>query len=136
MHKRGKAVGNVYELARTEFPQLELEEPPPTREYWVIKNYGSFLIKYKMYSTLGTFTESVVDLEIPGAAEDVEQLRGAHAADLDALGASVVRAGKSAAIRVNVPCAKPPEFQASVTRPALEAWASLLTWWRRSRATT
>jgi hypothetical protein len=125
---------SVYELACTEFPQLELDEPLPTREYWVAKNYGGVAIKYKMYATLGTFTESVVDLEIPGAAGEVEQLREAHAEDLESLGAAVVRAGKSAAIRVKVPCAKPPAFDASITRPALEAWATLLAWWKRRSA--
>jgi hypothetical protein len=120
----------VWQLANTEFPELGLHEPTPTREYWVAQNYGSAVIRYKMYATGGVFHSSVVDLELPGKAAEIEALRSAHAAGLEAIGATLTPAGKSAAVRISVPCAKPPAFDETVTRSALQAWASLLEWWK------
>ena len=124
----------VWELARTEFPQLGLEEPIPTREYWVVKSYGTFSIKYKSYTVGGVFRSSVVDLELPGQAADIDALRAGNAADLSRMGAVIAQAGKSAAVRMEVPGVRPPEFDESATRTALQAWATLLSWWRGKNA--
>jgi hypothetical protein len=121
----------VWQLAQTEFPQLGIEEPKPTRELWVIKDYGAFSIKYKTTSTAGVWHSSV-DLELPNRAADVEQLSAAHETDLRRIGADFILTGKSAAIRLKVPCARPPEYDESIARTALDAWTKLLTWWRKN----
>ena len=121
----------LWQLAQAEFPQLSIEEPKPTRELWTIKDYGPFSIKYKITSTLGGWHSSV-DLELPGRAADVEQLRTEYGADLKRIGADLVPTGKSAAIRLKVLCAPPPEYDESIARAALNAWTKLLTWWREN----
>ena len=125
----------LWKLANTEFPALGLAKPRPTREYWVLQRYDDMQIRYKMYSNVRDgFHRSVVDMEFPGRAADLEQLKAQYASELSELGASVVRAGASAAFRIEVPLAKPPEFDAEVTRSALRQWETLLNWWK-SRST-
>ncbi len=126
----------VWELARSAFPQLELDEPGPCRERWVIQNYGDFCIKYKMLWKGKGYDRSVVDIEFPGQADQIETLSRQYGEGLAQLGATAVKAGKSAAFRIDVPCAHPPEFDEQTTRAALEAWDRLLRWWQEQRATS
>jgi hypothetical protein len=119
----------VFQLAQSDFKHLGLQEPKPTREYWVAQSYGNVVVKYKMYATHGVFHSAVVDLEFPGRAAEIEALRVKYAANLPK-GATIVLAGRSAAVRIAVPCARPPAFDHAVTHSALQAWASLLTWWK------
>lgn len=89
-------------------------------------------MRYKSCSNLHEgFHRSVVDLELPGRAADIELLKAEYGSELSVLGATVVEAGKPAAFRIDVPLAKPPEFDATATRGALEAWTKLLTWWEK-----
>lgn len=124
----------MWKLAEAKFPERGLEEPGPGREYWIIKGYGTFSLKYKMYSKNGMFVRSVVALELPGRVADIDLLRSEYAPELMKIGAAVVPAGNSAAIRLEVPCARPPVFDESVTRAALRAWAKLLGWWQAKSA--
>lgn len=121
----------TWELAEREFPELNIDRPGETREAWVIQKYDGYYIKLKSFSTAADgFYRSVVDLELPGQAGEVEPLRHSLARDLAELNATIEPAGKSAAIRIEVPCVNPPEFEEAVVRNALLAWKKLLTWWR------
>jgi len=123
---------SIWELARREFPEIELLEPKPGRETWVIQSYGSASVKYKMFSNNGVYSRAVVDLELPGKAAEVEALQLKYAIDLESLSAHIAPTGKSASIRIEVPPISPPEFDESAAREALRAWSRLLTWWRVS----
>jgi hypothetical protein len=124
----------VWRLANFEFPALKLVKPGPTREYWVSQGYDGVLMRYKTFSNVREgFYGSVVDMELPGQAGDLEQLRAEYGRELSGLGAKVVKAGKSAAFRIDVLCAKPPEFDVVATRRALQAWETLLNWWKSRR---
>lgn len=125
---------SIWELAQVEFPELGLDQPAAGREYWVEQKYEGFYIKYKMKGSVAKgYHQSVVDLELAGRAGDVEQLRIALDSELAGISASVQPTGKSAAIRIEVPCIKPPQFDEAAVRAALQAWQKLLSW-RRSRA--
>jgi len=121
----------VWQLADTEFPELQISEPKPTSEYWVCQAYPDFYIKYKLFTKSGAFVRSVVDLELPGKGDQVESLTAQYSEDLNQLGAKVVAAGKSAAFRIEVPCADPRYFEKDTARRALKEWKKLFTWWQK-----
>lgn len=121
----------VWQLAQAEFPHLGIDKPPPTREAWVMQKYDGYFIKYKHFATFAAgYHKSVVDIELAGQANDVEALRARYSEELARIGARVEQASKSAAFRIEVSAAKPPEFDKVITREALEAWDKLLKWWR------
>ena len=121
----------VWQLAHKEFPQLGIEKPRPTREAWTMQKYDGYSIKYKHFATCAAgYHKSVVDIELAGRADDVEALRAKYSQELAQIGARVEQASKSAAFRIEVSSAKPPEFNDAITREALEAWDKLLKWWR------
>lgn len=120
----------VWKLANSEFPAINLRKPGPTREYWIAQSYDGVWLRYKSYFNLREgFHSSVVDMELPGHVDDVDHLKDHYGSDLCCIGAKVVKAGQSAAFRIEVPSAKPPEFDEVVTRSALQAWEALLNWW-------
>jgi hypothetical protein len=121
----------VWELAQKEFPQLQIDEPRPTREAWVMQKYEGYYVKYKHFATVGSgYHKSVVDLELPGQADELATLREKYSQELAQIGGRVEQATKSAAFRIEVRRANPPEFDEAITREALDAWARLLAWWR------
>jgi len=122
----------IWKLAAREFPALEWPNPGSVSAtmYWVEVNYSGFWLKYKMYKRNGVFGRCVVDLELPGRAGEVDTLQQQNAGELTRLGATVVKADNSAAIRIEVPRVAPPLFEETAVRAALRAAESLLRWWR------
>ncbi len=104
--------------------------------YWAEASYPGFWLKYKMFKRNSVFGECSVDLELPGRASEIERLQRDHAAELAALGATVVRTGNSAAVRIEVPRIVPPVFEEEPARAALRAAESLLLWCARNSLLT
>lgn len=127
----------IWKLAVREFPALEWPNPGSVsaKMCWVEVNYSGFWLKYKMYKRNGVFGRCVVDLELPGRAGEVDTLQRQNVEELTRLGATVVKADNSAAIRIEVPRITPPVFEETAARTALRAAESLLLWWR-SKPTT
>ena len=123
---------SIWQLALRDFPLLELNDIGEISASvdWVEKSYGSFWIKYKMFKKSRVYGDCVVDLELPGRANDTENLRQQYAEELKCLGAAVVKTRESAAFRIEVPKIVPPNFNESAVRSALTAANNLLSWWR------
>lgn len=103
--------------------------------YWAEVSYPGFWLKYKMFKRNSVFGECSVDLELSGRASEIESLQRDHAAEFAVLGATVVKTGNSAAVRIQVPRITPPIFDEEPARAALRAAESLLLWWRSTLAT-
>ncbi len=75
---------------------------------------------------------ALVDLELPGRAQDVPQLRERYQDVLAGTGIEVVPTGKSASFRRLVPRVEPPAFVEESVRAALRAASELLAWWQQA----
>lgn len=127
----------IWMLAAKDFPALEWRDPGPVSAtmYWAEVSYPGFWLKYKMFKRNSVFGDCSVDLELPGRASQIETLQRDHATELAALGATVVKTGNSAAVRIQVPRIAPPIFEEEPARAALRAAEWLLLWWRSTLAT-
>ncbi|MEI2772494.1 MAG: hypothetical protein ABTR54_01835 [Candidatus Competibacter sp.] len=93
--------------------------------------HPNYTIIYKTYRKGWKFTNSVVDLELSGRGEDVEQLRREYASDLRNTGITVVKTGKSASFRLEVPMIEPPKYEENKVREALKAAMILKNFWSK-----
>ena len=76
----------------------------------------------------------MVDLELPGRAQDVPQLRERYHDVLVGTGIEVVPTGKSASFRRLVPNVEPPAFVEERVRATLQSASELLAWWRKAQS--
>ena len=76
----------------------------------------------------------LVDLELPGRADDVEQLKQSYEDALENTQIEVVPTGKSASFRRRVPRVEPPDFVEEPMRSALKAASELLAWRRKAQS--
>jgi len=118
---------DYWDISSVEFPELGMPEPgqKPRGSDWI--GFWPEHLKKKAYlwhkANLGR-----VDLEIPGAAGTVGYLHEQHGAHLGP-DISIVKAGKSAALRMSVPpidFAKDVDAQVNEVRAALKAAFLLL----------
>lgn len=121
----------IWELAAREFPDLNVPDPEAIigNEYWIFIRQPAHTIIYKTYKKGFKFTASVVDLELTGKAEELESLRATYLSALDSAGITVEKTGKSASLRISVPCIHPPTFDEDSVRQALGAARKLNNWW-------
>ena len=120
----------VWELATQEFPDLNLPKPIIAGgEYWIFMKQDGYTLIHKTFIKMGKFTRSVVDLELSGRAEDVEDLRDKYSDFLEAEKIDVVKTGKSASFRFEAPLIAPPLFEEEKIREALKYAFLLKIWW-------
>ena len=124
---------NVWMLAKTEFPELGIQEPPPvgSGEYWVFMRRPRYTLIYKTFKKQFKFIQSVVDLELAGRAGDVGELQKKYASVMAGTGIELVETGKSASFRIEVPTIEPPRFDVEKVRLALAAANKLEGWWQK-----
>jgi hypothetical protein len=125
---------SIWEMGRREFPELNISEPGEVgpSQYWISMPFEGFKLIYKMYKSACRWGDCVVDLELPGRAQDVPQLRERYQHVLAGAGIEVVPTGKSASFRRLVPKVEPPAFVEDPVRAALRAASELLTWWQQA----
>jgi hypothetical protein len=120
----------VWELATQEFPDLNMPKPITAGgEYWIFMKQDGYTLIHKTFIKMGKFTRSVVDLELSGRSEDVEDLRDKYSDFLEAEKIDVVKTGKSASFRFEAPLIAPPLFEEEKIREALKYALLLKTWW-------
>lgn len=121
----------VWDIATKEFPELNVPKPisPAGSEYWIFMKQDGYKLIHKTFIKGGKFTQSVVDLELSGRGEDVENLREKHNDFLVVEKVDVVKTGKSASFRFEVPLIEPPLFEEEKIRKALKHALLLKTWW-------
>ena len=122
---------NVWELAAREFQDLNIPDPEAIigSEYWIFIRQPTDTIIYKTYKKGFKFTASVVDLELTGKAGELESLRAKYSSALLSAGITIEKTGKSASLRLSVPCIYPPKFDEDSVRQALAAARKLNNWW-------
>ncbi len=126
---------DVWHLAKSEFPLLNIPDPKAdSNDYWISMRYTDYTLIYKTYRKGWKFTSSVVDLELSGRGGDIELLEREYAKDLKGTGISVVKTGKSACFRLEVPMIGPPEYEEAKVRNALTAAMVLKTFWETTLA--
>lgn len=122
----------IWQLGKSEFPSLNVSYPKDdSNNYWISMRHPNYTIIYKTYRKGWKFTNSVVDLELSGRGEDVEQLRREYASDLRNTGITVVKTGKSASFRLEVPMIEPPKYEENKVREALKAAMILKNFWSK-----
>ena len=123
---------NVYHLAKKEFPLLNVVDPKSDcNNIWISMRYPDYEIVYKTFKKNIKYTGSVVDLVISGHGKDVELLKAKYAASLKETEICVVKTGKSASFRLEVPMIEPPKFDEVKVRDALLAATKLKSFWEK-----
>jgi hypothetical protein len=121
----------VWDLATKEFSELNVPKPisPAGSEYWIFMKQDGYTLIHKTFIKGGQFTRSVVDLELSGRGDDVENLQEKYNDFLIVEKANVVKTGKSASFRLEAPLIAPPLFEEEKIRKALKHALLLKTWW-------
>ena len=127
----------VWELGRAEFPSLNIKDPSSEKgtDYWVFICFPEYTIIYKTRKRQGKYIRSMVDLQLSGRGDEVEQLRDEYAKALEAASKeiSLVKTDKSASFRLDVPPSGLPRFDKERVREALEAAIYLRDWWDKAQ---
>lgn len=122
---------NIWRLAMTEFPNLNIPDPRTTggNEYWIFMRHVGYTLIYKTYKKHFKYTKSIVDLELAGRGDEVDKIKDQFRSELENSNISVVKTGKSASFRLEVPLIEPPEYEEQKVRQALRAATQLQEWW-------
>ena len=128
---------SIWQLADIEFPQLGIKDPGPVKANvnWVEWNPFGPKSKCKlMYKMNGDYKNCcVMDLQLTGRGDAIEQLRKQYKHVLAGTGISVEQTGGSAVFRLPVPDIESPNFDKDAVRSALQAASRLKEWWEEWR---
>ena len=127
----------IWELADSCFPELGVRHPDLSNksasQTWLYIRQPEFTIIYKMFKKDGKFGNCVVDLQLDGQANDVDQLNAKYKSPLAGTPIDVVKTGKSASFRISVPPIAPPYFEKDAVSEALRSASFLKCWWEKWR---